>query len=61
MTIRINYLNGCWECLHNVKAISSNEHYFLLELKNGSIKKYDSRLRLEVFFDKYFISPMGDV
>lgn len=48
MTIKIIYLNGCWEYVRNVKHISCQEPWYFLELHNGSILKFDARLKLEV-------------
>ena len=48
MIVKVLYLNGCWEYLHGVKSISYDKYHYLVELENGAIKKYDSRLKLEI-------------
>lgn len=48
MIVKVLYLNGCWEYIRNVKSISIDNRYFLIELHNGSVKKFDLRLKLEI-------------
>lgn len=50
MSVKVLYLNGCWEYIYNVKSIKTDGHQFVIEVKNGSIRKYDARLKLEVSF-----------
>ena len=50
MSVKVLYLNGCWEYIYNVKSITINGRQFVIETKNGSIKKYDARLKLEISF-----------
>lgn len=48
MTVKVIYLNGCWEYIRNVKSIGYETYEYRLELSDGSILEFDGRLRLEV-------------
>ncbi len=48
MTIKVTYLNGCWEYIHFVKSISSNGHEFIIKFGNDKTLKLDGKLKLEV-------------
>lgn len=50
MTVKVVYLNGYFEFVRNVETICTNNMWFVLILRCGSIKKYDRRLNLEVSF-----------
>ena len=50
MTVKVVYLNGYFDFVRNVETICTNNMWFVLILKNGTIKKLDRRLRLEVSY-----------
>ena len=50
MTVKVVYLNGYFEFVRNVENICTNNMWFVLILKNGTIKKLDRRLKLEVLY-----------
>lgn len=50
MTVKVLYLNGCWEYIFNAKSISTDGCQYIVEVQNGSIRKYDARLKLEISF-----------
>lgn len=50
MTVKVVYLNGYFEFVRNVENICTNNMWFVLILKNGTIKKLDRRLKLEVSY-----------
>ena len=52
MTVKVVYLNGCFEFIRNVENIYTDHIWFVLKLRGGAIKKYDRRLKLEVSFQK---------
>lgn len=52
MTVKVVYLNGYFEFVRNVENICTNNMWFVLILKNGTIKKLDRRLKLEVSYQK---------
>lgn len=50
MTVKVVYLNGYFEFVRNVENICTNNMWFVLILKNGTVKKLDRRLKLEVSY-----------
>lgn len=50
MTVKIIYLNGSFEFMHDVKEIKRNEHSFIIVQRNGFKRELDQRLTLEVTF-----------
>lgn len=48
MTVKIIYLNGAFEFMHDVKEIKRNEHSFIIIQRNGYKRELDQRLTLEV-------------
>lgn len=50
MTVKVLYLNGCWEYVRGVKKVSADGEYFLVELENGSTLEFDCRLKLEISY-----------
>lgn len=50
MTVKIIYLNGSFEFMHDVKEIKRNEHSFIIVQRNGFKRELDQRLTLEVKF-----------
>ena len=52
MTVKVVYLNGYFEFVRNVENICTNNMWFVLILKNGTIKKLDRRLKLEVSYQE---------
>lgn len=50
MTVKVIYLNGCWEYVRGVKSVSADGGYFLVELENGSTLEFDRRLKLEISY-----------
>lgn len=52
MTVKVVYLNGYFEFVRNVENICTNNMWFVLILKNGVVKKFDRRLKLEVSYQE---------
>lgn len=52
MTVKVVYLNGYFELVRNVENICTNNMWFVLILKNGVVKKFDRRLKLEVSYQE---------
>lgn len=50
MTVKVVHLNGYFEFVRNVENICTNNMWFVLILKNGAVKKFDRRLKLEVSY-----------
>jgi len=50
VTVKVMYLNGYFEFIRNVDTICTNNMWFVLILENGTVKKIDRRLKLEVVF-----------
>ena len=48
MTVKIVYLNGCFEYIRNVRSIRYENYEYVLELENGRKVEYDERLKLEI-------------
>lgn len=48
MNVKVLYLNGGWKYISNVKTISTDNQYFLVEMHNGSVRRFDLRLKLEI-------------
>lgn len=52
VTVKVVYLNGYFEFVRNVENICTNNMWFVLILKSGTIKKLDRRLKLEVSYQE---------
>lgn len=52
MTVKVVYLNGYFDFVRNVETICTNNMWFVLILKNGVVKKFDRRLKLEVSYQE---------
>lgn len=52
MTVKVVHLNGYFEFVRNVENICTNNMWFVLILKNGTVKKLDRRLKLEVSYQE---------
>lgn len=52
MTVKVVYLNGYFDFVRNVETICTNNMWFVLILKNGTVKKLDRRLKLEVSYQE---------
>ena len=50
MTVKVVYLNGYFEFNINVDTICTNNMCFVLILENGTVKKIDRCLKLDVVF-----------
>lgn len=48
MTVKVIYLNGCWEYVRNICSIRCSNAYYFLESANGDTYEFDSRLKLEI-------------
>ena len=46
--VTVIYLNGVKEYLRNIIKVTSEHGFWILETSSGHVRKYDSRIKLEI-------------
>lgn len=46
--VTVIYLNGVKEYLRNIIKVTSEHGFWILETSSGHVRKYDSRVKLEI-------------
>lgn len=46
--VTVIYLNGVKEYLRNIIKVTSENGFWVLETNSGHVRKYDSRVKLEI-------------
>lgn len=46
--VTVIYLNGVKEYLRNIIKVTSEHGFWVLETSSGHVRKYDSRVKLEI-------------
>lgn len=46
--VTVIYLNGVKEYLRNIIKVTSEHGFLVLETSSGHVRKYDSRVKLEI-------------